>query len=126
MSEQIAIDLGSAVPVFEQIRAQLAGLIGVGELTGGTRLPTVRALAADLGVAVNTVGRAYSELEAAGLISTRRRLGTVVLGGNDTVMPPDILAAADALAAAVVASGVSDAAALEHLRAVLRGHRRTR
>jgi GntR family transcriptional regulator len=51
-----------------------------GLLADGARLPTMRALAADLGVATGTVARAYSELEAAGLIASRRRTGTVVLG----------------------------------------------
>ena len=49
----------------------------------GTRLPAVRQLAADLGLAVNTVARAYRELEAAGLVETRGRHGTVVAPGRD-------------------------------------------
>ena len=47
-------------------------------LPDGARLPTMRALAADLGVATGTVARAYAELEAAGLVASRRRTGTVV------------------------------------------------
>ena len=53
-----------------------------GELTPGTKLPTVRALAADLGLATNTVARAYRELEALGVIETRGRAGSVVTGGG--------------------------------------------
>lgn len=78
MSAQITVDLDSALPPYEQIRAQVASLISLGELAAGSRLPTVRALAADLGVAAGTVARAYKELEAEGLISSRRRAGTVV------------------------------------------------
>lgn len=78
MSTSITVDLGGAVPPYEQIRRQISSLIAIGELTTGQRLPTVRALAADLGVAVGTVTRAYRELESAGLIESRRRLGTVV------------------------------------------------
>ena len=48
----------------------------------GTKLPTVRALAADLGLATNTVARAYRELEALGVIETRGRAGSVVTGGG--------------------------------------------
>ena len=50
----------------------------IGRLASGTKLPTIRGLADELGLAVNTVARAYRELEAAGLVLTRRRLGTVV------------------------------------------------
>ena len=69
----ISVDPDSAVPPYEQVRAQLAELIGDGRLPVGTRLPTVRQLAADLGLAANTVARAYRELEAAGLLETRGR-----------------------------------------------------
>ncbi|GAA1408793.1 GntR family transcriptional regulator [Glutamicibacter uratoxydans] len=78
MSAQITLDLDSALPPYEQIRAQVAALISLGELPAGAKLPTVRALATDLGVAAGTVARAYKELEAEGLISSRRRAGTVV------------------------------------------------
>ncbi|HEY2673108.1 MAG TPA: GntR family transcriptional regulator, partial [Rugosimonospora sp.] len=65
----IAIDAGSPVPPYEQVRVQLARQIGDRTLAVGTRLPTVRRLATDLGLAVNTVARAYRELEEAGLIA---------------------------------------------------------
>lgn len=80
MSALVTVDLRDATPPFEQIRAQIASLIAVGHLADGTRLPTVRALAGDLGVATGTVARAYKELEALGLVQSRRRLGTVVTG----------------------------------------------
>ena len=74
----IVIDSASPVPPFEQLRAQLAGQIQERTLAVGTRLPTIRRLAADLGLAVNTVGRAYRELEEAGLIETRGSAGSFV------------------------------------------------
>ncbi|WP_027344946.1 GntR family transcriptional regulator [Hamadaea tsunoensis] len=74
----VEVDTGSAVPVYEQIRAQIAGLIETGQLPPGRRLPPVRQLAADLGLAVNTAARAYRELEGAGLVTSRVRHGTVV------------------------------------------------
>jgi DNA-binding transcriptional regulator YhcF (GntR family) len=76
----VTIDTTSPVPPYEQLRAQLHDLVAGGELTAGTRLPPIRQLAGDLGLAVNTVGRAYKELEAARVIETRGRHGTVVLG----------------------------------------------
>jgi DNA-binding transcriptional regulator YhcF (GntR family) len=74
----ITLDAGSPVPPFEQVRAQIAAQVADGVLAAGSRLPTVRRLADDLGLAVNTVARAYRELEAAGLVETRGRGGTVV------------------------------------------------
>ena len=67
----IVLDTASPVPPFEQLRTQFAKQIQDRTLAVGTRLPTIRHLAADLGLAVNTVGRAYRELEVAGLIETR-------------------------------------------------------
>ncbi|MET9913998.1 GntR family transcriptional regulator [Streptomyces sp. NPDC006476] len=74
----VRVDTSSAIPPYEQIRAQLAAMILTGQLTEGERLPTVRQLAADLGLAPGTVARAYRELEAAELIRTRRGAGTRV------------------------------------------------
>ena len=80
MTAGISVDVGSPTPPYEQIRLQISALIAAGGLTAGTRLPAVRSLAADLGLAAGTVARAYKELEQSGLIETRRRNGTVVVG----------------------------------------------
>ncbi|MBK6886349.1 MAG: GntR family transcriptional regulator [Tetrasphaera sp.] len=72
------LDLGSPVPPYEQVRSQLATLIGSGQLPAGHRLPPIRQLASDLGLAPGTIGRVYRELEAAGLVASRVRTGTVV------------------------------------------------
>ncbi|UUU31677.1 GntR family transcriptional regulator [Streptomyces sp. CA-210063] len=74
----VRVDTTSQVPPYEQIRSQLAALIVTGRLAEGERLPTVRQLATDLGLAPGTVARAYRELEAAELIRTRRGAGTRV------------------------------------------------
>ncbi|MPQ97305.1 GntR family transcriptional regulator [Modestobacter sp. I12A-02628] len=74
----VVVDIGVATPPYEQIRTQVAALVHSGALADGDRLPTVRALAADLGVAAGTVARAYTELEVDGLVQGRGRLGTVV------------------------------------------------
>ena len=79
----IVIDSASPVPPFEQLRAQLARQIQDHTLAVGTRLPTIRRLAADLGLAVNTVGRAYRELEEAGLIETRGPAGSFVSAAGE-------------------------------------------
>jgi GntR family transcriptional regulator len=68
-------------PPFEQLRRQLVELITSGRLAPGRRLPPVRQLAADLGLAAGTVARTYRELEAEGLVTTRRGGGTRVSDG---------------------------------------------
>ena len=74
----MTIDDESATAPFEQVRTQIASAVATGRLSAGTRLPTVRRLAADLGLAANTVARAYRELEADSVIATRGRAGTFV------------------------------------------------
>lgn len=74
----ITVDPGSAVAPFEQIRTQIADGIRSGSLIASSRLPSIRQLAADLRVAAGTVAKAYSALEADGLIVTSRALGTRV------------------------------------------------
>ena len=71
-------DPDSAVAPFEQLRAQIASGAAGGALAPGTRLPTVRALAAQLGLAANTVAKAYRALEADGVVVTEGRRGTFV------------------------------------------------
>ncbi|WP_432497514.1 GntR family transcriptional regulator [Kineococcus gypseus] len=75
---RVVVDTASPVPAYEQLRRQVATLVTTGALRGGDRLPAARALAADLGLALGTVQRAYRELESAGVVVSRRRTGTVV------------------------------------------------
>jgi DNA-binding transcriptional regulator YhcF (GntR family) len=79
----ITIDTSSPTPPFEQLRVQLMSQISSGELAGGARLPTVRKLAEDLGLAPNTVARTYRELEADGFITTRGRNGSFITPQGD-------------------------------------------
>jgi len=78
MSTELVLDPASTTPPYEQIREQLRDLIQVGRLEPGVRLPPVRQLAADLGIAPGTVARAYKELEEEHLLITRRGAGTTV------------------------------------------------
>jgi DNA-binding transcriptional regulator YhcF (GntR family) len=76
----LTLDPSSSVPPFEQVRSQVADAIHRGSLQPAVQLPTVRKLATDLGLAANTVAKAYRQLELAGLIETRGRNGTFVAG----------------------------------------------
>lgn len=121
MSAEIVVDPSSGIPPYEQIRGQVEALVQSRQLPEGTVLPTIRQLAHDLGLAAGTVARAYRELEAAGLVETRRRGGTVVLGGNVVRAPAPVReermsAAARDLVAAARSLGVDLDGAQEALR----------
>ena len=74
----IKIDMAGTTPIYEQLRNEIVKGIGRGELSDGESLPTVRQLAADLGVNNMTVSKAYQLLKAEGFIETDRRRGAVV------------------------------------------------
>lgn len=79
MSIAITVDTTDPTPPYEQIRRQIATAVEQGAFNVGTKLPSVRQLANDLGIATGTVARAYRELEHGGLIQSRRGQGTTVL-----------------------------------------------
>ena len=109
----ISIDSNAPEAPYEQVREQVRAQVASGELTPGTKLPTVRALAADLGLATNTVARAYRELEALGVIETRGRAGSVVTGGGVDRAARE---AAHAYAEQLRALGLDEAAGVRLLR----------
>lgn len=85
----IAVDTADPTPPYEQVRRQIVGLISSGTLAPGDRLPPVRHLANDLGVASGTVARSYRELEAEGWVQTRRGGGTRVADTPPGLVPGD-------------------------------------
>jgi DNA-binding transcriptional regulator YhcF (GntR family) len=117
----LRVDLTSPVPPYEQLRAQLTDLIALGTLRPDARLPSVRQLAADLGLAGGTVARAYRELEQAGLVEGRGRHGTVVRGvaPRKEGQERELAAIAERMVRAARQLGVSDDMALAALRAAL-------
>ena len=114
----ITLDAGSAVPPYEQVRAQVLDAVSTGRLVPGDRLPPVRALAAELGLAANTVARAYRELERSGTVRTAGRAGTVVTAGADALREEAARHAED-YARAVAALGLRADDALALVRAAL-------
>jgi DNA-binding transcriptional regulator YhcF (GntR family) len=80
VTEALRVDATDPTPPYEQLRRQLVALIAAGSLPEGARLPPVRQLAADLALATGTVARTYRELEAEGLVQSRRGAGTRVTG----------------------------------------------
>jgi GntR family transcriptional regulator len=118
----VSLDLLAATPPYEQVRAQLAGHIRTGALRPGDKLPVVRALAADLGVATNTVARAYRELEAGGLVTTRRRVGTIVQA-VPAPAGPELQQQAVRFVRAARARGMADDEVLDLVRGALASQR---
>ncbi|GAB2947240.1 MULTISPECIES: GntR family transcriptional regulator [unclassified Streptomyces] len=78
MTEKIVLDPDSGIAPYEQLRHRISELARSGALPVGHRLPTVRGFAEELGLAANTVAKAYRALEADGVIETRGRNGTFV------------------------------------------------
>ncbi|OEJ31329.1 GntR family transcriptional regulator [Streptomyces subrutilus] len=108
---------GSAAP-YEQLRAQIADRARSGRLPAGYKLPTVRGLAEELGLAANTVAKAYRALEADGVIETRGRNGTFVAAGEGESR--EAVAAAQAFAERVRRLGLTEAEALAAATEALR------
>jgi DNA-binding transcriptional regulator YhcF (GntR family) len=82
MSLKITIDPATATAPYEQLRGQIAEEARAGRLPVNYKLPTVRGLAQELGLAANTVAKAYRALEADGVIETRGRHGTYIAAGD--------------------------------------------
>ncbi len=78
MALWIQILPGSSEPIYVQVAEQISKAIARGELASGDKLPAVRKLAAELVINPNTVARAYSRLEQAGLVTTKTGSGTYV------------------------------------------------
>jgi GntR family transcriptional regulator len=106
----------NGVPIYVQLRDQFAGAIGRGLLAPGARLPAMREVAAALRIDLNTVQRAYAELERHGLITMARGRGPFVA---DAPPSRDVTPAADSLAAQAAAQALAAGVALEDLLAAL-------
>lgn len=121
---QLRVDPALPLPVYEQIRAQVARLAVSGQTSEGTRLPTIRQLASDLGISKGTVERAYDLLESDGVVEGRGRAGTFIRprARARVALEPDLAdlhQAADQLAVVARQLGTDDEATLEALRQAL-------
>jgi GntR family transcriptional regulator len=115
----LSVDPNRALPVYEQVREQIKRMVTAGTLRAGTQLPTIRQLAADLGLAKGTVARAYELLETDAVIQSNGRKGTVVLE-MATASKQDQTAGLDVAAESLVVIarqlGTDEAAAVAALR----------
>jgi GntR family transcriptional regulator len=83
----VALDARDATPIYAQLERGLRAAIATGRLRPGDQLPTVRQLAVELRVNANTVARVYSELERAGVLETRRGVGSFVRAMPEQARP---------------------------------------
>ena len=117
MTLKIRID-DSGAP-YEQVRAQISEQARSGVLPVGYKLPTVRGLAEELGLAANTVAKAYRALETDGVIETRGRNGTFVAAAGDAA-EREAVAAATVFAERARRLGLSESAARQVVGDALR------
>jgi GntR family transcriptional regulator len=106
----------NGVPIYVQLRDQIAASVGRGAVKPGARLPTMREVAVTLKIDLNTVQRAYAELEREGLLTMVRGRGSFVA---EAPPPRDLRGPADALAAQVAAQARAAGIALDELAAAL-------
>ena len=119
---KVVVDTESGVAPWRQVHDQIARAAGAGTLPVGTRLPPIRQLARDLGLASGTVARAYRELEAAGWVTTARARGTVVTTPPERPDRTALLhAAAAEFAARAQDLGADLDSALDAVRTAYRG-----
>ena len=107
----LTIDIIEGVAPYEQVRTQISEQARTGVLPVGYRLPTVRALAESLGLAANTVAKAYRALESDGVIETRGRNGTYVAAAG-AAAERELAAAAQAYAERARRLGFGEAEAV--------------
>ncbi|MBG6212492.1 DNA-binding transcriptional regulator YhcF (GntR family) [Cryobacterium sp. CAN_C3] len=114
----LLVDPRSATPPYEQLRVQVLAAVHSGDLAPGDKLPTVRKLAEELGLAANTVARAYRELERDEVIETRGRNGSFI-AANGNAAQQQVQVAAALYAGTARQLGVAPEEALAFARAAL-------
>jgi GntR family transcriptional regulator len=87
MAPPVTIDPRDRTPIYAQLERGLRAAVAAGRLRVGDQLPTVRQLAIDLRINANTVARVYSELERAGVLETRRGVGSFVSATPERARP---------------------------------------
>jgi GntR family transcriptional regulator len=122
----VAIDPRDATPIYAQLERGLRAAIATGRLQPGDQLPTVRQLAVDLQVNANTVARVYLDLERAGVLETRRGVGSFVAATAARAQPArDHERQLDAFVTRVLADAGAAGFTLDNLIDALTDKRRT-
>lgn len=103
------LDFAGSVPIYQQIRDQIVQAVADGTFADGDKLPTIRALAGEIGVNTMTVNKAYQLLKQEGYIVTDRRNGAVVrcAGGRKETVEREITKELELLVAEAKLAGIS-------------------
>ncbi len=92
----LSIDMNSETPIYTQLCNQIIKAIAMNALCEGDELPSVRSLAADIGVNLHTVNKAYNALKADGFLQVNRRKGVVVNNKEAYKSTPEYVTAVEA------------------------------
>jgi GntR family transcriptional regulator len=114
------LNLSDPTPLYAQLDRAIRAGISIGRLPPDTQLPTVRQLAVDLCINANTVAKVYRDLERAGIVETRRGIGTFIKAGAPKAIPKAerdrmLMGLADRFLADAAAQGFSADQLLAHL-----------
>src|SRR5262249_6756907 len=121
----ITIDPRDPTPIYAQLERALRAAIATGKLSAGDQLPTVRQMSVDLRVNANTVARVYAALEHAGVIETKRGVGSFAAAAPAQAPPPrDRERRLRALATRLLAEAADHGFTADELIAAIRTHRK--
>jgi len=114
------VEPSDPLPLYAQLGRSIRSAIATGHLPPGAQLPTVRQLAVALRINANTVARVYAELEKAGVLETRRGVGTFVKSpqpepASQRERDRDLRALADRFLSEAVAAGFTPEELMEHV-----------
>jgi len=116
----IQIEPQSDVPIYEQVTRQIIEGIARGEMKPGDTLPSVRNLAADLGVNMHTVNKSYHELEEKGIITIRAKSGAIIRSAEERALTPKQLQQIERNLKPVVAEGMVLGATTEQIEHMMK------
>jgi GntR family transcriptional regulator len=120
----VSIDPRDPTPIYAQLERGLRAAIATSRLRPGDQLPTVRQFAVDLQVNANTVARVYAELERAGIIETKRGVGSFITATPAQAHPPrEHDRRLRAFATRVLADAEAVGFTIDDVIAALRAHR---
>ena len=118
----VTIDTRDKTPIYTQLERALQAAMATGRLAAGAQLPTVRQLAVELSINANTVARVYADLERAGVVETRRGVGSFVSAPEKARPPREHEKRLRAFATRVLADASSAGFSLEEIVREISSH----
>lgn len=116
----IQIEPQSDVPIYEQVTRKIMEGIARGEMKPGDTLPSVRNLAADLGVNMHTVNKSYHELEGKGIITIRAKSGAIIRSSEERALTSEQLRQIEKNLKPVVVEGMVFGATAEQIEHMMK------